>query len=60
MVDNGSGYGGIFDRDKRSGEGAGCYCLRALVLECVAYIEGNKRFILNDENDASGERTFHG
>jgi hypothetical protein len=29
-------------------------------LECVAYIEGNKRFILNDENDASGERTFHG
>ena len=60
MVDNGSGQGGIFDRYKRSGEGAGCYCLRALVLKCVAYVEGNKSLSSMMRMTRPAKRTFHG
>jgi len=33
---------------------------RSLVFKRILNLWGNKRFILNDEDDAPDERTFHG
>jgi hypothetical protein len=60
MVHNGGANRVVFDRYKGSRQGAGHNNRRSRVFEGLLDVESNKSFILDDEDDASDERTFHG
>lgn len=54
------GQRGVFNRQKRSSNRPCCYCPCTCVFERLRSIEDNEKFILNGEDDASGERTTPG